>query len=123
MNEVTPSSLTSTPEEIALTEHAAAIRACGKRMIGEAVEIGRRLTDCQRRLRGDGQWLAWLEREFKWSDRTAHNFMQLHNLIVEREKISDLTIPLSGLYLLAAPEGALSRWRRKSAVGLQLLKF
>jgi hypothetical protein len=48
-------------------------------------------------------WLPWLDREFGWDERTALNFMRVHQLVGKNEKFSDLSLPVSGLYLLAAP--------------------
>jgi hypothetical protein len=89
----------STPNDIALAEHAEVIRALGKRVVGDIIEIGRRLTDAKK-IAGHGGWLPWLEREFGWDDRTAQRFMQVHT---KSDKLSDLNLPVSGLYLLAAP--------------------
>jgi hypothetical protein len=55
------------------------------------------------RIAGHGNWLPWLEREFGWTDRTARNFMAVHEAAAKSEKFSDLNVPVSGLYLLAAP--------------------
>jgi hypothetical protein len=66
------------------------------------IEIGARLTECKR-LCGHGQWLPWLDREFGWtSEDTALRFMQVHELGKSRN-LRDLTLPVSSLYLLAAP--------------------
>jgi hypothetical protein len=47
--------------------------------------------------------LPWLEREFGWaSDDTALRFMQCHDFAKNRN-LRDLNLPVSGLYLLAAP--------------------
>jgi hypothetical protein len=56
-----------------------------------------------KKLCGHGNWLPWLEREFGWEDRTALNFMQVHAMVGKSEKFADLSLPVSGLYLLAAP--------------------
>jgi len=85
-----------------LAEHAEAIRAAGKRVIADIIEIGRRLSECQKML-GHGNWLGWLEREFGWSDRTALNYMRVYDLSGKSETVADLSLPVSGLYLLAAP--------------------
>jgi ParB-like chromosome segregation protein Spo0J len=85
-----------------LAEHADAIRSTGKRMIADAIEIGRRLSVCKEML-SHGGWLPWLEREFQWSERTARNFMQLHELSLKSANIADLDLPTSAVYLLAAP--------------------
>jgi hypothetical protein len=88
--------------EVTLADHADAIRALGKRVIADVTEIGRRLTEAKR-IAGHGNWLPWLEREFRWTDRTALNFMRVHELAMKSETVSDLDIPVRGLYLLAAP--------------------
>jgi ParB-like chromosome segregation protein Spo0J len=87
--------------EIALAEHAAVIRALGKRVIGDVIEMGRRLTDAKK-IAGHGGWLPWLDREFGWSDDTARKLMQVSEL-AESRNLRDLNLPISGLYLLAAP--------------------
>lgn len=88
--------------EATLADHADAIRTLGKRVIADVIEIGRRLTEAKR-IAGHGNWLPWLEREFRWTDRTALNFMRVHELAMKSETVSDLDIPVRGLYLLAAP--------------------
>jgi hypothetical protein len=86
----------------ALAEHAAEIRRLGKRVVADVIEIGRRLTECKR-ICGHGNFLPWLAREFKWDERTARNFMSVHEMALKSENFSDLDLPISGLYLLAAP--------------------
>jgi len=85
-----------------LAEHADAIRRLGKRVVGDVSEIGRRLSECKK-LVGHGNWLPWLDREFGWTDKTAENFINVHKLAGKFENFSNLELPLSGLYLLAAP--------------------
>jgi len=88
-----------------LAEHANVIRKLGKRVKEDVIEIGRRLKECKQ-LAGRGNWAAWLEREFGWSERTAQRYMQLYEFTQEEfkyDKLSALELPLSGLYLLAAP--------------------
>jgi Protein of unknown function (DUF3102) len=84
-----------------LVQHAEAIRVLGKRVVGDIIEIGQRLTDAKARC-GHGNWLPWLEREFGWSEDTTLRFMQVAELSKNRT-VRDLEIPVSGLYLLAAP--------------------
>ena len=74
----------------------------GKRVVGDIIEIGRRLTDSKRRV-GHGGWLPWLEREFGWSDRHARRFMEVHQFAGKSDKLSNLDLPVSGFFLLAAP--------------------
>lgn len=92
----------STPADIKLAEHAEVIRTLGKRAIRDIIEIGRRLTDAKA-IAGHGNWLPWLEKEFGWGERTARNFMQVHELASKSAKFADLTVDASSLYLLAAP--------------------
>jgi Protein of unknown function (DUF3102) len=92
----------------ALAEHVAAIRQRGKRMISDAIEIGRRLKLCKE-IVGHGRWLPWLDEQFGWTDRTALNFIRVHTLATKSEKFSDLAlddlaVPLSSMYDLAAPQ-------------------
>jgi hypothetical protein len=85
-----------------IAEHVQAIRALGRRMMEDALEIGRRLAECRRYVRRD--WAGWLERELGFSDRSALNFIRIHELAATRpENFSDLDLPVSGLYLLAQP--------------------
>ena len=50
-----------------------------------------------------GGWLPWLEREFGWEETTALRFMCVHELAIKSGNLQDLELPVSGLYLLAAP--------------------
>jgi hypothetical protein len=79
----------------------AEIRRLGKRVVGDIVEIGRRLTEVKK-LVGHGSWLPWLQREFAWTDRHARNFMHVHEAF-KSETASGLNIPITGIFLLAAP--------------------
>jgi hypothetical protein len=92
-----------------LDEHARVIKTLGRRVVGDVIEIGRRLTECKRRIEereGRGHWLPWLRREFDWSESTAERYMRVNALaesvtVTERD-LPDL--PLGGLYLLASPK-------------------
>jgi Protein of unknown function (DUF3102) len=87
--------------DVALAQHAEVIRALGKRVVHDVIEIGRRLTDAKARC-GHGNWLPWLEREFGWSDSTALRYMQAHQFATDKSvTVTDLS--LKSLYLLAAP--------------------
>jgi hypothetical protein len=85
-----------------LAENAAEIRKLGERVVSDVIEIGRRLTE-MKKICGHGNWLPWLQREFGWTDRHALTYMQVYALSLKSENFSDLRIPISGLYLLAAP--------------------
>jgi hypothetical protein len=89
------------PNDVALAEHAAVIRALGKRVVGDVIEIGRRLAQCKE-IAGHGGWLPWLDREFGWSVDTAQRYMQVADFAKNRN-LRNLELPVSGLYLLAAP--------------------
>jgi hypothetical protein len=67
------------------------------------IEIGRRLTECQKIL-GHGNWLPWLDRELGWSQSAALNFMRAFQLGKSKStNFADLNLAISALYLLAAP--------------------
>jgi hypothetical protein len=85
-----------------LAQRAEAIKALAKRTIADAIEIGHHLIEAKK-LCGHGNWLPWLKREFGWSDKTAEQFINVHKLQGKFEKISDLSLPVSGLYPLARP--------------------
>jgi Protein of unknown function (DUF3102) len=91
----------------ALAEHATAIRALLSRTVKDVAEIGRRLIEAKSVV-GRGKWLPWLDREFGWSEDTAENFMRVHKFVdglSNSETIRNLvlTLPVSSVYLLAAP--------------------
>jgi hypothetical protein len=85
----------------ALGEHAIAIRELCKRTIDNVIEVGRRLTEAQV-VAGHGNWSAWLDHEFKWTDDTARNFMRVFELSKSRN-FRDLSLPVSALYMITAP--------------------
>jgi hypothetical protein len=85
-----------------LAEHAAEIRRLGKRVVADVIEIGARLTECKR-ICGHGQWLPWLDREFGWSADTAERFIQVNALSNQIPQLAEFNLPISGLYVLAAP--------------------
>ena len=86
-----------------LAEHAESIRKLGKRVIADVIEIGQRLSECKRIL-GHGNWLPWITREFRWSERTARNFISAFEFAQSKSaSFADLAIDVSSVYLLAAP--------------------
>jgi hypothetical protein len=91
-------------DDLFLAEKATAIRALGKRVIADVIEIGRLLAEAKERC-GHGNWLPWLDREFGWSGQQARRFIHVHELSCEGKfnKLLNLAVPISGLYLLAAP--------------------
>src|SRR5258707_7248460 len=91
--------------EIALAEHAAVIRALGKRVIGDVIEIGRRLAAAKglaEKQGGHARWVQWIDQEFGWDEKTARNLLNVH-AFVEKKSGNFPDLPVSGLYLLAAP--------------------
>lgn len=88
--------------ETILAQNAEVIRALGKRVVGDVIEIGRRLSECKD-IAGHGNWLPWLDREFGWTLQTAHNFINVYEATGKSQKFGDLNLPVSSLYLLAAP--------------------
>ena len=77
------------------------IRETAQRTAQGIVAIGQWLTEAKDRL-GHGRWLPWLEGEFGWADRTARRFMTVYDAF-KLDKLSDLEIDVSALYLVAAP--------------------
>lgn len=107
MNDINDEELGDPPEIVVpdkfLSEKAGAIRALGKGVIRNVIEIGRHLSEAKVRCR-HGEWLPWLKREFAWSRQTADNFMNAY--AATRDKLpnfSNLSLDVSSLYLLAAP--------------------
>jgi hypothetical protein len=89
--------------QMELEHHAKAIRDAAAITIKQIIEIGRRLTRAKE-LCGHGNWLLWLEENFGWTDRHALNFMRVYELSLKSEiDFGNLELPISGLYLLAAP--------------------
>src|SRR5262245_61678273 len=69
-----------------LADHAHAIRTLNKQThrnnIENAIETGRRLTECKR-VKGHGGFMGWFVREFKefdWTIKTAERFMSVYAL-------------------------------------------
>jgi hypothetical protein len=91
---------TTAPDRLA--EHAAAICALSKRIITDVIEIGARLADCRRILKEDHSWRAWLG-ELRVSPQTAGRFIQVYELSGDVPNLEHLALPISTLYLLAAP--------------------
>jgi hypothetical protein len=94
--------VTNAAPALTLAQHTDAIRVEGKRTVESVINIGRHLSEAREQC-DHGEWLPWLKREFGWTERHARNFMSVYELDGKSENISDLNIPVSGLYLLAAP--------------------
>lgn len=103
MNELVIDAAVVSPTDVALAEHAAVIRALGKRVVGDIIEIGRRLA-AAKEIAGHGGWLPWIEREFGWQERTAQRYINVYSAFGSNPSgLTDLELPMESLYLLTAP--------------------
>lgn len=80
---------------------AVEINAHVGRMKESALTIGKRLSTVKDLL-PHGQFLAWVEAEFPFSEQTARNFMNVYQRFENRPDALDLFEP-TALYLLASP--------------------
>jgi hypothetical protein len=86
-----------------VADHVVAIHGLIKRIAGSVVEIGRRLTEIRKQT-DHGEWIDLLDREFKWTDQTARNYMNAYDRFGSNPKrVLDLELANRTLYLLAAP--------------------
>jgi hypothetical protein len=92
-----------------LAEHARAIRELAARTVENIIAIGRHLTEVRDQY--PGEWLAWLEAEFSWSDQTARRYMHVYDLSRDARLNTcvELDLPLRVLYRLAAPKAEHAR--------------
>jgi hypothetical protein len=102
MSDVVTAAAEDRAQQAALDEHAEAIRAYAKRTIRDILDIGRRLAEVKNML-GYGNFLSWIGREFRWSEDTAERLIALHALQRRIPEVADVSLPISGLYLLASP--------------------
>ncbi|MBE9170032.1 DUF3102 domain-containing protein [Pleurocapsales cyanobacterium LEGE 06147] len=91
------------------------------------IEIGQKLIAVKAKL-GHGQFQAWLQSEFSWSEWTARKYMQVSR-VFKTVNFTDLSIASSALYLLASaktPEEArqevLERASNGEAIGYAVAK-
>lgn len=84
-----------------LQQQTGEIRALMRRTAQEIIEVGQKLIDVKERL-GYGQFEGWLQAEFDWTQMTANRFMNVAKQF-ESNKLLDLSIAPSALYVLAAP--------------------
>jgi DUF3102 family protein len=84
-----------------LDRAAKRIRSLVERMGINIIAIGRELGAAKDKL-GHGRFMAWLEAEFSWSDRTARRFMQAAAILGEKVDSVAILEP-SAIYLLSAP--------------------
>src|ERR1700676_847766 len=91
------------PSTVADDLHAAAARIqhLERSLTHDVVEIGKELIAVKAKLE-HGAFGKWLAAEFRWSDRTARNYMRVAEWGADKtETISDL--PPSIVYMLASP--------------------
>jgi len=82
-------------------ERAERIHNLARMTAASIVQIGQYLSECKERL-GHGKFLEWIEREFAWTYKSAERFMHVHEHL-KLDKLSNLQIDVSALYLIAAP--------------------
>ena len=94
---------TRVPEEDReeIREKARGIKGRLQRTARDIFEIGAMLTEAKARL-PHGEWGNWLEQEFEMSDRMARRFMNSADRLLNKTDTLSV-LPLSALYLLAAP--------------------
>lgn len=89
---------------IVVQQKTTEIRERVESMRRSSIEIGQRLREVKSRLR-HGEWGDWLEREFRWSDQTALNMINVAELADQTPKILEFEdrFARSALTALAAP--------------------
>jgi hypothetical protein len=94
----------------ALAEHARAIHELVRRTREDIIAVGRHLAEAREQV-DHGEWLAWLEAEFGWSDETARRFINVFKLSCDAKfhTCVELDLPLRVLYQLAAPKAEAAR--------------
>jgi hypothetical protein len=103
------------PDDAQLAQNAATrIKQFSAKAAQAAIAIGNELLVVKDTLR-HGQFIAWLDAEFDWTDRTARRYIRLATTF-KTDNLSDLNISLSALHLLASP--SVSEDDRKAAVEL-----
>lgn len=91
-----------TESRIVIQQRAGEIKTLAKRVAGDIVEIGGKLAEVKDRLGGNGKFNAWLTAELGWSERTAYNFIAVHERFGSANFAIENVAP-SALYLLVAP--------------------
>jgi hypothetical protein len=86
---------------IVVRQKTGEIRERARRAVQDVIEIGQRLIEVKECLE-HGQFGAWLDAEFRWSERTAQNYMAVAGAF-KSETVADLAISTRALYALAAP--------------------
>jgi hypothetical protein len=79
----------------------ARIKKCQRRMMVDIIAIGSELNDVKQLLE-HGQFGDWIDCYFGWSWKTADRMMKASQAFGELDKLSNLTIDTSALYLLSS---------------------
>jgi hypothetical protein len=87
---------------IIVQQRAGEIKTIVKRMAADIVEVGGKLAEVKDRLGRHDRFLDWLEAEFKWSERTAYNYIAVYQKFAGADFALE-NIAASALHLLAAP--------------------
>jgi hypothetical protein len=93
--------LTPTNVQAVLDGHVAVIKERNQRSKDDVIEIGRRLKQCNS-LVTHGRWKPWLEANFRWSYRTARNYIRLHEFAEEHKSATVALFDLKVLYVLSS---------------------
>jgi hypothetical protein len=90
-NIITPFTYADLPAPVAAELEAVTCRIKDRlsRTVENIIEIGRDLTLAKERL-GHGNFLAWLDTEFRMSDQTARNFMNVARRFSKSQSLLDL---------------------------------
>ncbi len=105
MNEIiTPFNYSDLPAPVAAELEAVTGRIKDRltRTVENIIDIGGDLTLAKKRL-GHGHFLAWIDTEFRMSDQTARNFMNVAKRFSKSKTVLDLPMTQAALYVLAAP--------------------
>lgn len=92
-----------TPDVITLDERANRIRSLQADVQRGIIEIGNELLAAKKEV-GHGNWSAWLETEFSWSDRTARRFMAVAERFGKMDNVVRFQ-PSTLQAMLLLPEG------------------
>lgn len=89
-------------DETTVRADADAIRSSLKLQHEMDIEIGRRLDRCKK-LFGHGNWLAWLRKEFEWSEDKAQRFMRAAKVLGDKPHVVSALSRSACHELVAAP--------------------
>jgi hypothetical protein len=88
---------------LGVVEEGHSVRPHRRRAAAALIEVGRRLIECKRLCKAEGRWLQWIREEFGWSVTAADNFINVTTASARVKNFESLLVPITGLYLPAAP--------------------